>query len=713
MLKEGASDYRQDGSLVQGISDCIEAYCQFDPDGNLLDWNPEFVNFYPPLKDIIKPGLKYRDFVLGLYKRSALRNLQHIENLDSWYERQSKAIGKKSVEFIHELHDGRTVLIKHRVLSNGNWLFSGIDVSALGGHSGSLMDDDLLQDFAQLSSDWFWELDKDLCYTFHSAHKQPLAGESPEALVGRSRVQELNGMVVDNADLRKHNRQLRKHRFVDVTLSWHMPDGSYKHSKILAQPRYDKSGKFSGYIGCGRDVTQQHEMAEQLAYHARHDDLTGLLNRRAFAEILDQRLAEFSSSDDKVAKLPSAYLCTLTSINLDCFKIINEDVGHAGGDQLLTDVTGILFEHYGESTVVARLGGDQFGVIAEMRQDEALDSASAVIKKIREFDFSWQNRKFSISGRAGVMGIDARSCDSSDLLSKVEIACHCAKLSGRNQALVYNNQNSLQAEQNVELRQLKLLKYAMHNQGLHLYLQPIVPTSSYTVGQTPDVMKFEVLLRVRDRDGQLISPAEVIPIAEKYDMMHRLDLWVVDSAINHVRNFQDKGVKVALSVNLSGNTLSNAASLSEIANLVERHNIEPGSLCFEITETAAINGIDEVCAFMQKLKLLGCDFSLDDFGSGLSSFGYLKALEVDFLKIDGSFVKNICTDAASRAIVASFNTLSHEMGMKTVAEFVENDEIVTLLKDLDIDYLQGFGVGVPRDVQEWLSELDAGLQQAS
>ncbi len=194
-------------------------------------------------------------------------------------------------------------------------------------------------------------------------------------------------------------------------------------------------------------------------------------------------------------------------------------------------------------------------------------------------------------------------------------------------------------------------------------------------------------------------------MAEKYDRMQQLDLLVITLSIDALEQLTRLGANVALSINLSGNTLSNEACLKRIADLIKAHSIAPGSICFEITETAAIESIERVTQFILELKQLGCEFSLDDFGSGLSSFGYLKSLPVDYLKIDGSFVCNILEDKASRAIVTSFNTLSHEMGMKTVAEYVENDAIASLLTDLEIDYLQGYGVGIPRDLNDWIAEL--------
>jgi len=232
---------------------------------------------------------------------------------------------------------------------------------------------------------------------------------------------------------------------------------------------------------------------------------------------------------------------------------------------------------------------------------------------------------------------------------------------------------------------------------MSLALQPILPT-----GRVDDHSKFEVLLRLEDATRQVVPPGIVIPVAEKYDRMQHLDLWIIERSIEAISKFSELGQSVALSVNLSGNTLSNESCLEQIAHLVERNKVKPKTLCFEVTETATIKRIEKACGFIEHLKQFGCEFSLDDFGSGLSSFSYLRSLPVDYLKIDGCFVADIEEDLSNRAIVTSFNMLAHELGMKTVAEYVETEEIAELLATMGIDYLQGFGVGAPRSLEEWL-----------
>ena len=698
----------QSDEIYRGV---VDAWCECDSNGYLVDWSETFLSLYPPIEHQISAGIHYRDFVRLLFSRSAIRNLHHIEDVNAWIENQLEVVGKESTSYNHWLLDGRWMMIRHTILSNGHWLFSLVDVTDVRSDASlDLDDEEKYREFASLSSDWFWELDDSLNYLFHSSHKQPLAGTSPEELIGRSRILELCGKVIDNDQLHMHNKLLRDHAFVDVTLSWIMNDYSFKHSKILAKPLHDKDGNFRGYLGCGRDVTSQFEMRQRLAHLANHDELTGLLNRRALAEQLDNLIIGWNQNPqprarDVETETEATTHHSLIFIDLDRFKLINDDAGHQAGDQLLIELAEFLKRIVKKAVLIARLAGDEFAILVENNEQEAVIQSEEIIQSISAFSFNWKGRRFSVGASAGVVGLNDPIANSAELLSQGDIACYSAKLAGRNQVQLYSSQCSQLTQQNDEMLKLKMLKFAFNNEGLKLFLQPIVPT-----GKRIERTKYEVLLRVMDVDNKLISPSEVIPIAEKYDLMPQIDLWVIDTALQSIQQFHDMGDDIVLSVNLSGNTLSNQGTLRQIVELVKEYQLPKASLFFEITETAAIRELDQVCEFIEQMRSLGCGFSLDDFGSGLSSFKYLKSLKVDFLKIDGSFVKHICNDDASLAIVTSFNTLSHSMGMKTVAEFVENDEIAQLLTDLNVDYLQGYGVGKPRDINEWLNEHQEAQQ---
>jgi len=264
---------------------------------------------------------------------------------------------------------------------------------------------------------------------------------------------------------------------------------------------------------------------------------------------------------------------------------------------------------------------------------------------------------------------------------------------------LFSPENYFQLQQNEDRKKVGILQSAIDNDRLKLYLQPIVPAIANEA-----TAKYEVLLRIVDEKDQIISPGALIPVAEKFDLIQLIDMQVVKKSIDWLQTFLAQGIDVAFSVNLSGNTLSNKSCLTRIASMVRSCELPHNALGFEITETSAIENIDQVSAFIDQLREMGCLFSIDDFGSGLSSYNYLNSLQVDFLKIDGSFVSNILNNQTSFAIVKSINTLSHEMGMKTVAEFVEDNAVANSLRDLNVDYLQGFLYGQPERAEDILDQ---------
>ncbi len=692
----------------QALLSCSDGHCLFDDNGKLLSWSFSFGDFYPKLKDRIKPGYAYVDFVRDLIEFNALQNIKPVDDIDLWVSEHLSSIHEHNREYVHHLDDGRYMQIQNTRLSNGYWFFAATDITVSVLQRESVEDSKRkFESFAKISSDWFWELDKDLRYVYFSTHNTPLGELGKRKLIGVSRIDHVNESALDNPQRREHNAALAERRDVNVVLTWKSADDvdSHVHVQILASPQYDKRGSFTGFLGCAKNVTTEYGLKKQLQFQAAHDELTGLTNRRAFSNYLNASLksrSAHSGAQDNVAFLHQ----TLVFVDLDQFKMINDSAGHLAGDQLLVEVTEIFKKVFtNPDDIIARLGGDEFAILSSGDEARAVTQAEELISHIGEYRFQWDERKFSIGASAGIVILDHTSSDESVLLSKADAACYSAKLAGRNQAYVYCAHSAFESNQHDEIGKLELINEALLHDRLSLYLQPIVPTKD-----TSEIKKFEVLLRLWDANGEMVPPGVVIPVAEKYDRMQHLDLRVVEHSIIAIGKFLEVGEAVALSVNLSGNTLSNESSLNRIANLVETHRVEPGTLCFEVTETAAIKSIEKACRFVERLKQLGCEFSLDDFGSGLSSFSYLRSLQVDYLKIDGCFVTNIIEDKPNRAIVTSFNTLAQELGMKTVAEYVENDDIANLLTELNIDYLQGFGVGKPKCMNEWL-ELYASQQR--
>ncbi len=680
----------------EALLNCADGHCLFDNNGKLLSWSCSFSDFYPKLKDRIKPGYEYQQFIRDLLEHQALRNLKPVKNVDKWVEKQVSRLDD-SPEFVHHLEDGRYMKIRYARLSNGYWFFVASDVTTSVLQREALEESVKRQEgFAQISADWFWELDSDLRYVYFSSHTSPIGGLSRDDLIGTSRIDHMLRNAELNTQCYEHNDALLAHEKVESVLTWDN-GGSIKHVQMIGEPQFNKDGEFTGYVGCAKDVTTEYGLKQQLEFQAAHDELTGLINRRAFGNYLNISLENFARREAE-NKSPDDLHQTLIFVDLDQFKMVNDNAGHQAGDQLLVDVTRIFSIVYNDpNDIVARLGGDEFAILSSCNEAQAKEQTEKLIRLIGEYRFKWDERTFTIGASAGIVILDDSTSDDSDLLSKADTACYSAKISGRNQVHLFSRHSVFESNQNDEIGKLELINDSLLHERMSLALQPILPT-----GRIDDHSKFEVLLRLEDATRQVVPPGIVIPVAEKYDRMQHLDLWIIERAIEAIRKFSELGQSVALSVNLSGNTLSNESCLEQIARLVERNKVKPKTLCFEVTETATIKRIEKACGFIEHLKQFGCEFSLDDFGSGLSSFSYLRSLPVDYLKIDGCFVADIEEDLSNRAIVTSFNMLAHELGMKTVAEYVETEEIAELLATMGIDYLQGFGVGAPRSLEEWL-----------
>ncbi len=671
---------------------CTDGYCVFDEHQNLQAFSSDFPLLYPTIRDKIEIGMSYADYMRVFFQHSAVRNMGSFDTEDEWVEQALTIFEQKTAQHSHHLHDGRWMQINMSNTSTGQWLFIAMDITQWRQSQRALKQNhERYRSFAHLAMDWFWELDEELKYVYHSDHKLSLTGLDANELIGMSRIDSVQEKAMPSEELDEHNLALREHRPFDLVLAWREPDGSIRHVNIVGKPEFDQDGRFTGYMGCGREVTKEILLQSRLNHIAEHDDLTGLVNRRAFENVLNERLRES-------AKLEN--VATLCFIDLDRFKLVNDGGGHDAGDQLLKDIAELFCKELGENALVARLGGDEFGVILQMGINEALDQINRLISLVSSTPFDWKQRKYTIGASAGLAAIDGQCNDISELMSNADTACYMAKNAGRNQAQIYVYDEYFQDPVSLELKQVNLLNDAMDNNGLMLYLQPIKPIQYETLHT-----HFEVLLRLKGQDGQVKSAGEFIPVAEKYDLMQHLDKWVLLEALDTLSSMKQIGLDVSFSINLSGNTLSNKESVKVYQSIIEESDVLPELLTFEVTETAAIKNVETAKKFIKQLKDYGCNFSLDDFGSGLSSFGYLKNLSVDFLKIDGSFVKNIASDNTCRAIVSAFNQLSHELGMETVAEFVEDEETEMLLKELGIDLAQGYGIGAPQPAEEWVNFL--------
>jgi len=424
------------------------------------------------------------------------------------------------------------------------------------------------------------------------------------------------------------------------------------------------------------------EKNRELLHLTYHDPLTGRYNRRAFEARL-QRAIETAVVEGKQH--------ALCYIDVDQFKVVNDTCGHVAGDELLKQVAALLEREVRDSDMLARLGGDEFGVLLEgCDLDKAAEHAEAMRLKVRKHRFVWQDKPFDVSISIGLVPVTAESANLADVLKNADAACYAAKDAGRNRVQIYREHDTELAQRYGEMQWVSRIQQALAEDRFALHGQRIRPTAR----QASAPPHYEVLVRLRDPDGQLVSPMAFIPAAERYNLMQSIDQWVVRHALQLLAT-QTTGDTVSLAINLSGQSLGTREVLATIQRAIEETGVSPANLCFEITETAAITNLAAATQFMRRLRELGCRFALDDFGSGLSSFGYLSNLEVDYIKIDGHFIKNILADPLSRSIVDSINRIGHVLGISTIAEFVESAEVAAALEMLGVDYVQGFGIHRP------------------
>lgn len=424
------------------------------------------------------------------------------------------------------------------------------------------------------------------------------------------------------------------------------------------------------------------------------DVLTGLINRHSFEQLLEQAISSAKLLDEQ------HILCYL---DLDRFKVINETCGHLAGDELLRQVSGIFRKRVRKTDILARLGSDEFGLIlCHCSLEEALKVLQILRQEIEEIQFIWGDRTFNFSISIGVVIINRDSDNSSRMLSIVNSACDVAKNNGRNRIHIYQPNDLEIVNQREEMEWIPCIFKALQQDRFMLYYQPIISlVDSQKQGQTNQSKSCEVLLRLESEDGNIVPPGCFIPIAEKYGLMHLIDRWVIRKLFSQIGNSLENAKEIIYAVNISGASLNDDQFLNFVQEQFLLYCVPPEIICFEITETLAISNLNKAGKFIRHLKSIGCHFALDDFGSGMSSFGYLKSLPIDFLKIDGLFVKDMIDSTIACEIVEAINRIAHVMEIETVAEHVENNEILSKLKCLGIDYAQGYAIARPSPLQSF------------
>ncbi len=462
-------------------------------------------------------------------------------------------------------------------------------------------------------------------------------------------------------------------------------DGTAIAIEDSAAPLVDGRGLSIGGVMVFRDVSTTRRMAQRITWAAAHDSLTGLVNRREFEARVDAAL--LSARNSEVQHV----MCYL---DLDQFKVVNDTCGHAAGDAMLQQVGNVLQVRLRESDTLARLGGDEFGVLLEgCALDRAQLIAADLLAAVRDHRFGWEGKVFTVGVSIGLVAINGNTTSRADVFSAADTACYSAKEQGRNRVCVFHSSDADMAQRRADMGWAARLTRALEEERLVLYYQPYL-----SLGQnSAQGQHIEILLRLIDEDGKLVPPGSFLPAAERYNIMPAIDRWVVKTVFARYADLQAQmGAPLTCAINLSGTTLNSDGILEFIREQSEHHQMPSGSICFEITETAAINNMRHATLFMRELKVLGFCFALDDFGIGTSSLAYLKTLPVDYLKIDGSFVRNIVTDPVDRAMADTINRVGHIMGLQTVGECAESAEVVHELRMLGVDFAQGYGVQRPQ-----------------
>jgi len=535
--------------------------------------------------------------------------------------------------------------------------------------------------------------------TYLNAVAEYLTGWTMRAAQGRplAEVFDIRNELTGRPAVNPVARCLREGRIVGLANHTKLvrADGQEFAIEDSAAPIRDMTGAVVGVVLVFHDVTRAREMANRLAWQASHDPLSGLHNRLAFEE----RLRLLLKSE------PGETSHVLLYIDLDQFKVVNDIAGHVAGDEMLRQIAALMQQQVRESDLLARLGGDEFGLILTRcdlaHAQRVADAIHAALDALR---FRWEDRVFRVGASIGVLEFSPGQRSLTDLLSAADLACYAAKHAGRRRTHVYVAEDAHTERHRSEMDWATRISEAVEYDRLVLYGQPVraLNGSSSQVG-----MHFEVLVRLRDDDGAIVLPEVFLPAAERYDLMPIVDRWIITRAFSTIADcLRQNGTESVdqCAINLSGATLGDDGLLLFIKSQLALHNLAGSLFCFEITETAAISNFPVATRLIYELKQLGCRFALDDFGSGMSSFSYLRNLPVDYLKIDGMFVSGMVEDPVSRTLVGNINDIGHLLGKSTIAEYAETEQTLEALRELGVDYAQGYAVSHPLPLDDLLAQ---------
>ena len=543
-------------------------------------------------------------------------------------------------------------------------------------------------------------VDREMRCTFVNQAAARMLGYSPEQLRGQDMCELVNyaredGTLQTREECLIYRCMQTGHSMESGEETLWTKNGEFFPAQYSASP-ITEYGEITGAAVVFRNVSEARAMARKMDYLATHDPLTGLFNRREF-EVRLQKSLEDAQIDNS-----EHILCYL---DLDQFKVVNDTCGHVAGDELLRQLSGLLHSKIRKHDTLARLGGDEFGLLLNhCNLEYALKVIEDIRHTVRDFRFSWDEKTFSVGVSIGLTVVTAQTGNVGNALGEADAACYVAKDSGRNRIHVYEKDDADLAKRHGEMQWVSVISSALDADRFSLHFQPIVAATDSEAQNR--CIHFEVLLRLQDESGNNLPPGAFIPAAERYSLMQQVDSWVVNTFFKWFARHRDEVRDIeTCAINLSGQSLNDEQFLQMVCTKLNEWKIAGSKICFEITETAAVANLNQATRFIKTLKAKGCRFALDDFGSGMSSFAYLKNLPVDFLKIDGHFVRDIVEDEIDFAMVKAVNQVGQVMGIKTIAEFVENDAILGRLRNIGVDYVQGYGIAEPRPLDELLAQL--------
>lgn len=538
------------------------------------------------------------------------------------------------------------------------------------------------KDLAEVGANTFWELDVNLKLSYVSDLQNDASSVLSASMLGQPLSMAFADKQKFEFNTKRLDHILRWQRTIrDFVFFAKEQDQEIRIFKLNGKPIVNDAQRFQGYRGILRNITDEYFLAKKIAYQAAYDNLTSLLNRTEF----DVRLQDaVSQAQDGGTQFVLCYL------DLDQFKLVNDTAGHLVGDQLLTELAQLLKSNIRAVDILGRLGGDEFGLLMQgCTLAQAQSCCNKLVNLVQEYRFQWHDSQFRVGVSIGIVAFTDASYSANELLSRADLACYKAKDAGRGRVYVANQNDREIDRYQLQMAHIADIPQAIDEERLFLVKQPIQIIDSSC---TP-YRHYEILLRLKDGQNNIIGPGLFIPAAERYGVIDLIDKWVLGTTLNQY--FQCGLADAIVSINLSGASINDERSTTFFTELIVQSEVPPSNICIEITETATISQLDQALRFIQSLKDIGVKFALDDFGSGVSSLSYLKSLPIDYLKIDGGLISNIATVESDREIIYLINELAHKMGMQTIAEFVENDQILEQLRKIGVDYAQGYRIGKP------------------